>query len=337
VTAALVLAVFASQAFAALTGGARLGAAYDLILAAEFDRANAELRAACPPAPAEACQTLATASLWWRILIEPENQSFDRALTAAAEAAIASTGAWTKREPQRGEAWFYAAAAYAPLVQWRVLRGHPIAAARDAKKIKDALETALRLDPTLDDAYFGIGMYHYYADIAPAYAKLLRRLLLLPGGDRDAGLREIERARERGAILRGEADFQRHLIDLWYEHEPRRALAILEALDRRYPSNPLFVERIADLHDRYLHDPRASAAAWRTLLSRAERSAVYDARAADTRARLGLAAQLIAMDAHADAIAQAQIVIDRNPPAAARARAEALLRIARTREPRRNF
>ena len=73
-------------------------------------------------------------------------------------------------------------------MQWRVLREERLAAARDGKRIKDALERALTLDPDLDDAYFGIGLYRYYADVAPAVAKILRFLLLLPGGNREEGL-----------------------------------------------------------------------------------------------------------------------------------------------------
>ena len=68
-----------------------------------------------------------------------------------------------------------------------MLRGEQLAAARDGKRIKDALERALALDPALQDAYFGIGLYHYYADVAPAAFKMLRWLLLLPGGDRARG------------------------------------------------------------------------------------------------------------------------------------------------------
>ena len=52
---------------------------------------------------------------------------------------------------------------------------------------------ALALEPQLDDAWFGIGLYHYYADVAPAALKLLRMLLLLPGGDRNQGLAEMLR------------------------------------------------------------------------------------------------------------------------------------------------
>ena len=50
-------------------------------------------------------------------------------------------------------------------------------------------------DPDLDDAYFAIGLYQYYADVAPAAAKVLRFLLLLPGGDKTEGLARMNRAR----------------------------------------------------------------------------------------------------------------------------------------------
>src|SRR6185503_3320266 len=128
----------------------------------------------------------------------------DGAFRTRAESVVTAMEAWTAREPMRADAWFYLGGAYGARAQWRVLRGERLAAARDGKRIKDALERALMLDPSIDDAYFGIGLYHYYADVAPAYARLLRWLLLLPGGNRVAGMQEMLRARERAAIFRGE-------------------------------------------------------------------------------------------------------------------------------------
>src|SRR5207248_5073862 len=125
---------------------------------AQFDRVDVQLQQACPPAPAEACQALGVVSLWWQILVNPENRSLDRRFNESAAAAIAASQGWTKREPQRAEAWFYLAGSYAPLVQWRVLRGERLAAAREGKKIKGAPERALASDPTLADAPFGLGL-----------------------------------------------------------------------------------------------------------------------------------------------------------------------------------
>lgn len=287
---AIALAVFAaaSPARAALTDAPRLAAIYDDILDARFDRADAQLKQTCPPAPAGACAALGVVALWWQIQMAPENHALDAPFSERAAAAIALNDDWARREPSRGEAWFYLAGSYAPLVQWRVLRGERIAAAREGKKIKDALERALQLDPSIEDAHFGIGLYHYYADVAPAAAKMLRWLLFLPGGDRVQGLREMLQARQHGALLTGEADYQLHLIYLWYEKQPQKSIELLRDLDARHPANPIFLEKIAGVHETYLHDRRASAAAWRTLADRARAGRVYNAPQIAARARAAL-------------------------------------------------
>ena len=261
---------------AALTGGDRLAAAYELILSAQFDRADADIPRACPPAPAEACQVLGAVSLWWRIQIDPDNRSRDRLLNERAHAAIRAAEAWTKRDPRNAESWFFVASAYAPLVQWQALRGERVGAARNANRVREALQEALRIDPGLADAHFGIGVYEYYADVASAAAKVFRWLLFLPGGDRVRGLQAIDETRRSGSLLGAEADFQRYLIDIWYEHKPDEAIAILKSLDARYPTNPLFLQRIAETYDTYLHDARASAAAWQLLIDRGRGDRVYD-------------------------------------------------------------
>jgi tetratricopeptide (TPR) repeat protein len=209
-----------------------------------------------------------------------------------------------------------------------VLRGERLAAAREGARIKSALERALRLDPSLTDAQFGIGLYHYYADVAPVAAKILRWLMLLPGGDRVKGLQEMQSAREHGSLVRGEADFQLHLIYLWYEKKPDQALALLRGLDRRYPTNALFLQRIAEVQSEYFHDRRASAASWQDLLERAQQGRVHSARIAEVRARLGLASDLAAMNRRQDAIEQLKRVIEMRPtaPSGARERAEMQLR-----------
>jgi tetratricopeptide (TPR) repeat protein len=286
--AVLILAL-AAPCEAKLTGEAQLSAVYESILGARFDQAEQQLTHACPPAPPEACQILGVVAMWWRIQINPENRSDDRLFNERASAAVEAAESWTKREPRRAESWFYLAGAYAPLVQWQILRGERLSAARNGNRIRVALERTLAIDPTLADAHFGIGLYYYYAAVAPAGAKLLRWLLMLPGGNRVKGLDEMSRARDGGVLLRGEADYQLHLIYVWYEHRPQDAIALLRSLDERYPGNPLFMQRIAETYETYLHDDRASAAAWQTLADRASRDRVYDAsriaRVAETKRR----------------------------------------------------
>jgi hypothetical protein len=146
---------------------AQLAPTYELILDTRFEQADQALRA-CAPAPAEACRVLQASALWWRILQNPNDTAYDQTFRTTVDAAIAGAEAWTTREPQRADAWFFLGAAYGARVSFRVQRGDRLSAARDGKRIKESLERALELDPQMDDARFGIGLYKYYADIAPA-------------------------------------------------------------------------------------------------------------------------------------------------------------------------
>jgi tetratricopeptide (TPR) repeat protein len=291
---ALGLALGAAQAGPGrgLTNAAQLARVYDAIFDAQFDQVPGALSKACPPSPKEICIVLQAVSLWWQIQLDPHNRTRDPEFEQRVNAAIAIAEAWVQREPQRAESWFYLGGAYGARVQWRVLRGDRVAAARDGKRIKDALERALSLDPNMHDAWFGIGLYHYYADVAPTAAKVLRWLLFLPGGDRVKGLQEMLRARNHGTLLRSEADYQMHVLYLWYEEQPDRALELLEALRQRHTENPHFLQLIAEAQDVYKHDLTGSLRSWRALFTAARQRKVSMPAMAEARARLGMARQL---------------------------------------------
>jgi hypothetical protein len=258
--------------------------AYDAVLNADFEQVADRLEPACTTVPAW-CAVMQGVSLWWRIALDPEDRSHDTRFSRAVEHAITSAESWTTREPERAEAWFALGAAYGARAQWRVLRRERLAAARDGKRIREALERALVLDPTLHDAKFGVGLYRYYADVAPAALRMLRWLLLLPGGDREGGLQQMLEAREQGYVVRGEAEYQLHLIYLWYEHRSRDALLMIRGLQQRYPRNPLFVLSEAEILDVYFHDTKASEEVLRTVIARAEAAQINEPRLAIRRAR----------------------------------------------------
>ena len=275
-----------------LTGGLQVARTYDAIMDADFSAVPRLLLDTCPPAPREVCQLLAVISSWWQIQVDPHNRGQDDVFRTNVDVAIGAVQRWTEREPGRAEAWFYLGGAIGARAQWRVLRGQTLSAARDGKRIKSSLERALMLDPTLHDAYFGIGMYHYYAAVAPRAARMLRWLLLLPGGDREQGLEEMLRARAAGQLLRSEADYQLQIVYLWNEKQPRRALELATALSERHPHNPHFLQHIAEIEDGYTLDHVASLRAWQTLLDRARRGQVAMTEMARTRAELGVALEL---------------------------------------------
>ena len=85
VAASAIALAFTSPAHASLTGAPRLAAVYDTILDARFERVDAQLKQACPPAPEGACLALRVVSLWWQISLNPESRALDRLIALAIE------------------------------------------------------------------------------------------------------------------------------------------------------------------------------------------------------------------------------------------------------------
>jgi tetratricopeptide (TPR) repeat protein len=310
-----------------LTAAAEIGRAYDVIFDARFTEVPGVLARTCGPAPPEACQLLEAVSLWWQIQLDPYNRTRDGRFESRLEAAIAALEAWTVRQPARAEAWFYLGGAYGARVQLRSLRGARLAAARDGARIKEAMERALALDPAMADAYFGIGLYHYYAAVAPSAARMLRWLLLLPGGDRARGLAEMHTARAAGLLVRDEADYQLHIIDVWYEKQYPRALEYLAGLTERHPRNPHFRQVTAEILDFYIDDTAASLKTWQALLDAAQQHEVEAPAMAEVSARLGVASQLDQLSQSEAALEHLRAVIAARPAAPFGAVARAQLQL----------
>ena len=328
----------ASADAAGLTSPEPLMKAYELILDARFDEADHQLKSACPPAPQPACEVIGAVNDYWRLLLNPEDTSRDSALMTRINAAIASGEAWAAKEPKRAEAWFYLGGAYGTRVLLRGLRGQYLSAARDGKRIHDSLQLAIKMDPSLGDAYFGLGLYHYYAAIAPRAARILSMLMFLPGGDRAGGLREMEQTRSKGLLLRGEADYQLHLIYLWYERQQTPALRLIEGLRTRYPHNPIFYLRLADVQGNYIRNHQSALQTYRSLLDAARAGRLASPAMSEVDARLGMAHEMDALCDSAGAIEQLNAIIAQKPgaPYAALARAYYQLGVVHDRSGRRS-
>jgi tetratricopeptide (TPR) repeat protein len=313
--ALLLLLSSAPSAAAGLTSPAPLVKAYELILDARFDEAERQLKAACPPAPQPACDVIGAVNDYWRLMLNPEETSRDAALLARINTAIDAAEAWVAREPKRAEAWFYLGGAYGTRVLLRGHRGQYLAAARDGKRIHDSLQLAISLDPTIGDAYFGLGLYHYYAAIAPRAARILSTLMFLPGGNRAGGLKEMEQTRSKGLLLRGEADYQLHLIYLWYEKQAATALRLIDGLHTRYPHNPVFFLRLADVQAIYIRNHHAALQTYRAMLDAARAGRIASPELSEIYARLGVAQEMDALCDSAGAIEQLNAAIALKPAA----------------------
>lgn len=116
---------------------------------------------------------------------------------------------------------------------------------RRAEREANAL---LAIDPTEDDAYVALGASDYVIGCLPGYK---RAFLWFGGihGDRDRGMREMQRAADNGHYLR---PFAKILLALACEreHQPQRARELLSQLSSEFPQNKHFATELALLNAR---------------------------------------------------------------------------------------
>ena len=128
------------------------------------------------------------------------------------------------------------------------LRGKDLSTTRAGKKMRALLLSALKLDPQLNDAYLGLGTYNYFIDTLPPAIKFLRILGDVPGGNRQLGFQQIQRASEKGDLVRAEAKF---FLAKNYSRETekkyKQSLELFQGLARDYPHNPLWMLLSADM------------------------------------------------------------------------------------------
>jgi hypothetical protein len=107
-------------------------------------------------------------------------------------------------------------------------------------KGKNYLEKTIKIDSTLTDAEFGIGIYLYYADILPKYIKPLLYIVRL-AGNKEEGLKKIRFAAENSFLGRMEAYYFLAKILDEYEGRTEEAQSILQKLSMRFPDSQYYI------------------------------------------------------------------------------------------------
>ena len=192
---------------------------------------------------------------WWKIylteanLIDPDVfealseavTPFDADFRRSDDLAIRKAEIRIQAHQDEARSYFYEGLAYGLRARLEALRDHALGTARAGKKLRNLSLAALRLDPSLNDAWFGVGLYNYFVDTLPTYVKMLRFLILLPGGDRLVGLRQMQQAMEKGQLVNTEARF--HLAKNYsrpIDRQYARSLDLFRQMEQQYPHNPLW-------------------------------------------------------------------------------------------------
>jgi tetratricopeptide (TPR) repeat protein len=204
-------------------------------------------------------------ALWWKIyyasgnLIDPdvfdvvttETTPYDGQFNELVNRVIRKAQARIAAGQDVPRNQLYLGMAYGLQARLLGMRGQDLPTARAGKKMRATLLQALKDDPQLNDAYLGVGIYNYFVDTLPAIVKIIRWFIGLPGGDRQLGLQQIERAATQGDLARGEAkfylakDFSRP-----YEGQYQKSLQLFQQLTREYPENGLWKILVGSLEIR---------------------------------------------------------------------------------------
>jgi tetratricopeptide (TPR) repeat protein len=179
---------------------------------------------------------------------------------------------------ESAEMYLYAGMADALTARMYSLRGENRSTARVGVRARANFQRALALDPTIVDADLGLGLYNYYVDTLSSIARVLRFFMGVPGGSREEGIRQLNRAMREGQLTPSEARFYLALNLHNYDQRYEEALRVLEPLAAQYPENPLFQLARGDLYAK-LGRKQSAVAAYRAAAAAGSKMADPECRA----------------------------------------------------------
>jgi tetratricopeptide (TPR) repeat protein len=193
-----------------------------------------------------------TAADWWQLAQEmdqPLPDIADRLITDYQDTVhVAGVILSSSTDPKElGRAALYSGGAEGLKGRWQVTDGQWVKAYFSGKHGHKLLKKAIEYDPTLYDAYLGLGIYDYYTDSLPGVQKVLAALLI--HGDRVRGLQELQWAIEKGEHASVEARMFLIEIYTYHENHPEKGLEVAKELHREFPRSPAM--HLAEIIDYY--------------------------------------------------------------------------------------
>lgn len=163
----------------------------------------------------------------------------DEAYFALADKVIRLASAMNEKS-ESAEMHVYAGIGWALKARVYALRNENRNVAREGVNGRSEMIRALQLDPQMADASAGLGLYNYYVDTLSPIVKILRFFMGIPGGDKQAGVRQMEIGMREGVLLAVDTRFVLARAFRQYDGKYEEAIKVAEPLTARYPQNPLF-------------------------------------------------------------------------------------------------
>lgn len=205
----------------------------------DFDGATAVFDSIEKQAPDHPMVAFGKASIYWWYLsvyvLESDEKESEPFLKAVEECIRYSREKIDRGDPT-GEAYMTLGGAYGLLGRWQATNQKWVSAYFTGKKAIRYLRKSLKINPNMNDAYMGLGIFDYYVATLPSVVRVLA--FLGTGGDSQVGLNELETAATKGTYAQTPAKL--FLTDLYsnQENKPEKAFEILANLRQEYPTSP---------------------------------------------------------------------------------------------------
>ena len=208
----------------------------------EFEKASADFDRLVTMAPDHPAGHFFHAMvLWWKIVIDIDNDRYDREFYDSLDTVIDLCDAILKKDENNVDAIFFKGGAIGFKGRLAFHRDDYLTAANAGRKALPLVRRAQDLAPDNKDVLLGSGMYNFYADVIPQEYPFLKPLLLfIPPGDKKKGLEQLKLAADNGRYASTEASYLLVQVYLYYEKDYAQALRIVNGLHERYPNNMLF-------------------------------------------------------------------------------------------------
>jgi len=178
---------------------------------------------------------------WWKILLDPDNESYDDIFFQKLEDVIYQCDKFLKKDPDNIDALFFKGGAIGFRGRLRAFRESWLKAADDGREALPIVEKAASLDPKNVDVQLGFGIYDYYAAVIPEQNPLLKPIMIFfPSGDKERGIKELKNTAENGKYTKYEAQYFLMTLYYNYENNPYAADEYAKELTKDFPDNPTF-------------------------------------------------------------------------------------------------
>jgi hypothetical protein len=178
---------------------------------------------------------------WWKILMDPDNESYDDIFFQKLEDVIYQCDKILDKNKNDVNALFFKGGSIGFRGRLRAFRESWLKAADDGREALPIVEEAASLDPNNMDVQLGFGIYNYYAAVIPNEFPVIKPLMIFfPDGDKQKGIEQLKNTAFNGKFAKYEARY--FLMTLYYRYENNAIVAdsYAKLLLDDFPDNPVF-------------------------------------------------------------------------------------------------